>query len=72
MATRNNIGKIKSTLDQISRRSDLYFAQTQYGLGETAASEIGYTADDPTPDEPNREYLWGIHRWGSRNYKIGK
>jgi len=74
MAVRNNIGRIKTKLDVLSRRSDLFFAKTQYGLGNSDVEirTLGVAADDVTGDVPNTEYLWGIHRWGSNDYRVGE
>ena len=74
MAVRNNIGKIKNRLSIINSRSELFFAKTQYGLGNSDIEirTLGTVSDDTTGDEPNTEYLWGIHRWGSSTYRVGE
>jgi len=74
VSVRNNIGRVKTKLDVLSRRSELFFAKTQYGLGNSDVEirTLGATADDASGDEPSTEYLWGIHRWGSSTYRVGE
>ena len=70
MAVRNNIGKIKNSLETISRQANLFFGLTQYGLG-TVNGVVPATADNVN-EEIQKDFLWGIHRWGSEKYRIGK
>ena len=72
MAIRNNIGKTRSSVENISRQVELFYGITQYGLGDPAGQIIPSTGDDVTGDEPNKNYLWGIHRWGTSEYKASK
>jgi len=74
MGVRNNIGKIQTAIETISRRSELFHGKTLYGLGATAdeLSTLAGTADDVKNKKPNKDFIWGIHRWGTSEYTIGK
>ena len=72
MAVRNNIGRIKSSLEKTSRRSDLFYGLTQYGLGATQNGPVASSADVPDGNAVNKDFLWAIHRWGSSQNRIGK
>jgi len=74
MAVRNNIGRIKSSLENISRQVKLFDGITQYGLGttEAAVEMTSETADDVSGDQPNKNFIWGVHRWATTSYKVGK
>jgi len=72
MAVRNNIGKIKSSIEKVTRRSNLFYGLTQYGLGSVPNGPLGSSADTPDGDHVNKDFIWGIHRWGSNENRIGK
>lgn len=72
MAVRNNIGKIKSSLEKTTRRSNLFYGLTQYGLGNPLTNTVASSADTPDGNAVNKDFLWGIHRWGSNENRIGK
>lgn len=72
MAVRNNIGKIKGSIEKMSRRSDLFYGLTKYGLGNTANNGVPSAADVTDGDQVNNDFIWGIHRWGSNADRIGK
>ncbi len=72
MAVRDNIGKVGSVLGSIIRQSDLIYGLTQYGLGEIKGTQTPSVADNVDGEKPNTDFIWGIHRWGTTSYKIGK
>jgi len=72
MAVRSNIGKVGSVLGSIIRQSNLVYGLTQYGLGSLEGSTISPDADNINKEKPNTDFIWGIHRWGTTSYKIGK
>ena len=73
MAVRNNIGKIKSSLEKMSKRSNLFHGLTQYGLGNWRNTPPPtHNADLPDGNEIDTDFVWGVHRWGSNVDRIGK
>lgn len=72
MAVRKDIGKVLMSLSRMQRDSKLFTGITQYGLGTPPNGIVGSTGDDVNGDKPKKHFLWGIHRWGSDRYRIGK
>ena len=75
MAVNNNIGKVFHSLDKANRAA----SYMDYGPEKDLASEV-YDHNTIITDasfengvsQYSRKFIWGIHRWGSNTYRIGK
>ena len=72
MASRNNIGKVRSALEAGQKA----LANINFNpIMEPTFTEYDYTTivTDATfeQDTSNGYFIWGIHRWGDSKHKIG-